>query len=50
MTADPTIFIVDDDPAVRSSILELVEAAGGKELFTHPQVKRTEDYVEGRFG
>jgi phosphate transport system ATP-binding protein len=29
---------------------ELVEAAEGKELFTHPKVKRTEDYVEGRFG
>jgi phosphate transport system ATP-binding protein len=29
---------------------ELVEAAEGKELFTHPKVKKTEDYVEGRFG
>jgi phosphate transport system ATP-binding protein len=29
---------------------QLVEAAEGKELFTHPKVKRTEDYVEGRFG
>jgi len=29
---------------------ELVEAAGGKKLFTHPEHKRTEDYVEGRFG
>jgi phosphate transport system ATP-binding protein len=29
---------------------ELVEAANGKELFTHPKIKRTEDYVEGRFG
>ncbi|MDP3186099.1 MAG: phosphate ABC transporter ATP-binding protein [Anaerolineales bacterium] len=29
---------------------ELVEAAEGKELFTHPKQKRTEDYVEGRFG
>ena len=29
---------------------ELVEVAEGKELFTHPKVKRTEDYVEGRFG
>jgi phosphate transport system ATP-binding protein len=29
---------------------ELVEAAEGKELFTHPQQKKTEDYVEGRFG
>ncbi len=29
---------------------ELVEAAEGKELFTHPKVKRTEDYVEGKFG
>jgi ABC-type phosphate transport system ATPase subunit len=27
-----------------------VEAAEGKELFTHPKVKRTEDYVMGRFG
>jgi phosphate transport system ATP-binding protein len=29
---------------------ELVEVADGKELFTHPKIKRTEDYVEGRFG
>ncbi|KAF0108987.1 MAG: hypothetical protein FD146_31 [Anaerolineaceae bacterium] len=29
---------------------ELVECNIGKELFTHPKVKRTEDYVEGRFG
>jgi len=29
---------------------ELVEWAKGKELFTHPKQKRTEDYVEGRFG
>jgi phosphate transport system ATP-binding protein len=29
---------------------ELVEVAEGKELFTHPKNKRTEDYVEGRFG
>ena len=29
---------------------ELVETAEDKELFVHPKVKRTEDYVEGRFG
>jgi phosphate transport system ATP-binding protein len=29
---------------------ELVEAAGGADLFTHPQKKQTEDYIEGRFG
>jgi phosphate transport system ATP-binding protein len=29
---------------------ELIEQAPGKTLFTHPQDKRTEDYVEGRFG
>jgi len=29
---------------------ELVEYGEGKDLFTHPKVKRTEDYVEGRFG
>jgi phosphate transport system ATP-binding protein len=29
---------------------ELVEYAQGKDLFTHPKIKRTEDYVEGRFG
>jgi len=29
---------------------ELVEYARGKEVFTHPKNKRTEDYVEGRFG
>jgi phosphate transport system ATP-binding protein len=29
---------------------ELVEWAVGKEVFTHPKDRRTEDYVEGRFG
>ncbi|MBN1668995.1 MAG: phosphate ABC transporter ATP-binding protein [Anaerolineales bacterium] len=29
---------------------ELVESAPGKELFTNPHKKKTEDYVEGRFG
>jgi phosphate transport system ATP-binding protein len=29
---------------------ELVEWAAGRAIFTHPKVKRTEDYVEGRFG
>jgi len=29
---------------------ELVEWAEGKGIFTHPQDRRTEDYVEGRFG
>ena len=29
---------------------ELVEAAHGKSVFTHPQDQRTADYVEGRFG
>jgi phosphate transport system ATP-binding protein len=29
---------------------ELVEYGEGKELFIHPKVKRTEDYIEGRFG
>jgi len=29
---------------------ELVEAAQGADLFTHPQKKQTEDYIEGRFG
>ena len=29
---------------------ELVEYAPGKEIFTKPQNKRTEDYIEGRFG
>jgi phosphate transport system ATP-binding protein len=29
---------------------ELVEYSEGKLLFTHPQNKKTEDYVEGRFG
>jgi phosphate transport system ATP-binding protein len=29
---------------------ELVEYARGKEVFTHPKNKRTEDYIEGRFG
>jgi phosphate transport system ATP-binding protein len=29
---------------------ELVEYAKGKDIFTKPQHKRTEDYIEGRFG
>ena len=29
---------------------ELVEAAEGRQLFTHPRKKQTEDYIEGRFG
>jgi phosphate transport system ATP-binding protein len=29
---------------------EMVEFAVGKDIFTNPQDKRTEDYVEGRFG
>jgi phosphate transport system ATP-binding protein len=29
---------------------ELVESAEGASLFTHPQKKQTEDYIEGRFG
>jgi phosphate transport system ATP-binding protein len=29
---------------------EMVEWAEGKNIFTNPQDKRTEDYVEGRFG
>jgi phosphate transport system ATP-binding protein len=29
---------------------ELVEHAPGKTIFTHPQDKRSEDYIEGRFG
>lgn len=29
---------------------ELVEAAPGKRIFTHPQDQRTADYIEGRFG
>ena len=29
---------------------ELVEYAPGREIFTNPKDKRTEDYIEGRFG
>jgi phosphate transport system ATP-binding protein len=29
---------------------ELVEFGEGKELFLHPKIKRTGDYIEGRFG
>jgi phosphate transport system ATP-binding protein len=29
---------------------ELVETAPGKDIFTKPKDKRTQDYVEGRFG
>jgi phosphate transport system ATP-binding protein len=40
-TADYAAFILQG---------ELVEWGIEKELFTHPKNKRTEDYVEGRFG
>jgi phosphate transport system ATP-binding protein len=40
-TADYAAFFLDG---------ELIEYATGKELFIHPKDKRTEDYVEGRFG
>ncbi len=39
--ADYAAFILDG---------ELIEYAPGKEIFTRPRDKRTEDYVEGRFG
>ena len=39
--ADHAAFLLDG---------ELVEYAPGKEIFTRPKDKRTEDYVEGRFG
>ena len=29
---------------------ELIEYRGGKKLFVKPKEKRTQDYVEGRFG
>lgn len=29
---------------------ELIEYAPGRSIFTHPHEKRTEDYIEGRFG
>jgi phosphate transport system ATP-binding protein len=40
-TADDAAFFLDG---------ELVEYAPGKQLFIKPQDKRTEDYIEGRFG
>ncbi len=40
-TADYAVFFLQG---------ELVEASQGGELFTHPQKKQTEDYIEGRFG
>jgi phosphate transport system ATP-binding protein len=40
-TADYAVFFLQG---------ELVEAGQGGELFTHPQKKQTEDYIEGRFG
>ena len=40
-TADFAVFFLQG---------ELVEAAEGTQLFTHPQKKQTEDYIEGRFG
>jgi len=29
---------------------ELIEVAPGKDLFTIPRDKRTQDYIQGRFG
>lgn len=29
---------------------ELIESGPGEQLFTHPKDKRTQDYIEGRFG
>ena len=40
-TADYAAFFLDG---------ELIEYAPGKQIFVHPHDKRTEDYVEGRFG
>lgn len=40
-TADYAAFILNG---------QLIEYAPGKQIFTHPQDQRTEDYVEGRFG
>jgi phosphate transport system ATP-binding protein len=40
-TADHAAFILNG---------QLIEYAPGKQIFTHPQDQRTEDYVEGRFG
>jgi phosphate transport system ATP-binding protein len=40
-TADHAAFLLQG---------ELVEMAEGKELFIHPKNKKTEDYVEGKFG
>jgi len=40
-TADEAAFFLDG---------ELIEHGPGKVLFTNPKDKRTEDYVEGRFG
>jgi len=40
-TADQAAFILQG---------QLIEQADGKELFLNPQDKRTQDYIEGRFG
>ncbi len=40
-TADFAVFFLQG---------ELVESGPGKDLFTRPRDKRTEDYVTGRFG
>jgi phosphate transport system ATP-binding protein len=40
-TADDAFFFLQG---------ELIEQAPGKEIFLHPKDKRTEDYIEGRFG
>jgi phosphate transport system ATP-binding protein len=40
-TADQAVFFLQG---------ELIEYASGKLIFTNPQDKRTENYVEGRFG
>jgi len=39
--ADPVAFFLQG---------ELIEYASGKTIFTNPKDKRTEDYIEGRFG
>src|SRR5262249_33165796 len=44
--ADNTAFFLAGDAGYG----ELIEYARTDELFTHPQDKRTEDYITGRFG
>ena len=48
-----TIIMVPHSVATRAAFMldgEIIEVGDGDQIFGQPQVKRTEDYVTGRFG